>query len=284
MNYYERHIGDYLKDTAHLSLLEHGVYTRLLDVYYTRETPIPKSDVARLIGARSRDEKQALDAVLIEFFTLEADAYVQHRCDKEILKFADKSGKAKRSALARWDAKRLQSEGNADAMRTHSEGNAKAMLPVPNPQSQSPIPNTPKAPKGVDGFEEFWAAYPRKDAKPIALKAFLKVKAPVDQLLSAIAKQKQSEGWLKENGQFIPMPASWLNAERWNDGVMVVELDGDTRAAVEREGINKGQGPWDALAEDWATYKTRVRSSKSMPHLDLSKLGSMAAKAQGVHV
>jgi uncharacterized protein YdaU (DUF1376 family) len=32
VNYYERHIGDYLKDTAHLSLLEHGIYTRLLDV------------------------------------------------------------------------------------------------------------------------------------------------------------------------------------------------------------------------------------------------------------
>jgi hypothetical protein len=48
VNYYERHIGDYLKDTAHLSLLEHGIYTRLLDVYYTRECPIPKAEVSRL--------------------------------------------------------------------------------------------------------------------------------------------------------------------------------------------------------------------------------------------
>ncbi len=24
MNYYERHLGDYAKDTAHLSMLEHG--------------------------------------------------------------------------------------------------------------------------------------------------------------------------------------------------------------------------------------------------------------------
>ena len=34
MNYHKRHIGDYLKDTAHLSLLEH-VYARLLDVRTT---------------------------------------------------------------------------------------------------------------------------------------------------------------------------------------------------------------------------------------------------------
>ena len=53
MNYYERHIGDYLKDTAHLSLLEHGIYGRLLDIYYTREEPIQEAQVMRLVWARS---------------------------------------------------------------------------------------------------------------------------------------------------------------------------------------------------------------------------------------
>lgn len=89
MNYYERHIGDYLKDTAHLSLLEHGVYTRLLDVYYTREAPLPAADVARLIGARTREEKAALQVVLAEFFQLDGDAYRQPRADREIARFSD---------------------------------------------------------------------------------------------------------------------------------------------------------------------------------------------------
>ncbi|HTH08983.1 MAG TPA: YdaU family protein, partial [Acidovorax sp.] len=75
MNYYERHIGDYLKDTAHLSLLEHGVYTRLMDVYYTRESAIPEDQVARLIGARSKEEREALEAVLSEFFERTADGW-----------------------------------------------------------------------------------------------------------------------------------------------------------------------------------------------------------------
>ena len=87
MKYYERHIGDYLKDTAHLSLLEHGVYGRLLDVYYTREAPIPASDVARLVGARSREERAALDVVLQEFFTRDGDAWRHARCDREISDF-----------------------------------------------------------------------------------------------------------------------------------------------------------------------------------------------------
>lgn len=84
MNYYERHMGDYLKDTAHLSLLEHGIYGRLLDVYYTREAPIPLDQAARLIGARSKDERAALEIVLHEFFVQKTDGFHQARCDAEI--------------------------------------------------------------------------------------------------------------------------------------------------------------------------------------------------------
>ena len=89
MNYYERHIGDYLKDTAHLSLLEHGVYTRLMDVYYTRESAIPANEAARLIGARSKDEREALQAVLTEFFVLIDGAWNQKRCDEELMVYRD---------------------------------------------------------------------------------------------------------------------------------------------------------------------------------------------------
>jgi uncharacterized protein YdaU (DUF1376 family) len=84
VNFYKRHIGDYLKDTAHLSLLEHGVYTRLLDVYYTRESGIPDAQAARLIGARSKDELAALKVVLGEFFELVDGSWVQDRCEREI--------------------------------------------------------------------------------------------------------------------------------------------------------------------------------------------------------
>lgn len=84
MNFYKRHIGDYLKDTAHLSLLEHGVYTRLLDVYYTREAGIPDDQAARLIGARARDELSALKVVLDEFFELVDGTWMQQRCEREI--------------------------------------------------------------------------------------------------------------------------------------------------------------------------------------------------------
>lgn len=84
MNYYKRHIGDYLKDTAHLSLLEHGIYTRLLDVYYTRESAIPEAQAARLIGARSEAEREAMQLVLDEFFELRDGVWIQRRCEREL--------------------------------------------------------------------------------------------------------------------------------------------------------------------------------------------------------
>jgi uncharacterized protein YdaU (DUF1376 family) len=84
MNFYKRHIGDYIKKAGHLTLLEHGIYARLMDVYYTREAGIPEDKAARLIGARSKDELQALANVLDEFFTLVDGLWTQNRCEEEI--------------------------------------------------------------------------------------------------------------------------------------------------------------------------------------------------------
>jgi uncharacterized protein YdaU (DUF1376 family) len=145
VNYYERHIGDYLKDTAHLSLLEHGVYTRLLDVYYTRETGIPDDQAARLVGARSKEEREALRAVLAEYFVLADGMHTQARSDREIARFQDKQRKAKAAADARWSesGRNANAFPSADAkpMRTHTERNATRARPQsPDTKPQTPNP------------------------------------------------------------------------------------------------------------------------------------------------
>ena len=62
MNYYPHHIGDYLKDTAHLTMIEDGAYRRLIDLYYLHEQPLPseKRQVYRLARASSPAEKKAV--------------------------------------------------------------------------------------------------------------------------------------------------------------------------------------------------------------------------------
>ena len=71
-----------------------------------------------------------------------------------------------------------------------------------------------------DGFAAFWEQYPKKVAKPEALKAWKKIK-PSSQvladLMAALEKHKASVDWIKDGGQFIPYPASWLNRGRWED-------------------------------------------------------------------
>lgn len=71
-------------------------------------------------------------------------------------------------------------------------------------------------------FDEFWTAYPKKRAKEGAMKAFAKRKPDrelLDQMLKAIETQRRSDDWVKDNGQFIPYPATWLNDGRWTDEV-----------------------------------------------------------------
>lgn len=98
MNYYQHHIGDYRRDTAHLSLLEHGVYRQLLDWYYLSEEPIPEQTevVIRRLSARTDDEKKAVQTVLDEFFFRD-NGYHHKRCDAEISAYRAKADRARKN-------------------------------------------------------------------------------------------------------------------------------------------------------------------------------------------
>lgn len=162
MNYYEHHLGDYAQATAHLSLLEDAVYSRLIRKYYASEKPIP-ADVAavqRLVGARSKEERAAVETVLNEFFELRDDGWHQARCDAEIARYQDKQDKAKRSANARWNKRNEHTEGNAIAMRTHmrthSEGNA-LQTPDTRKEKEKKEKSTPDKP--ADVLDSVWADF-----------------------------------------------------------------------------------------------------------------------------
>lgn len=69
-------------------------------------------------------------------------------------------------------------------------------------------------------FERFWFVYPKKVGKKEAYRAFKKANKPVQLLVAAVNAQLQSEQWNKENGRFIPNPATWLNQGRWDDQII----------------------------------------------------------------
>lgn len=97
MNFYKRHLGDYAKDTAHLTMIEHGAYGLLLDRYYSTEQPINADQAYRLARARTEEEKAAVDAVLDEYFILVDGAWVNGRCEEEIIKASGEIEAAKQN-------------------------------------------------------------------------------------------------------------------------------------------------------------------------------------------
>jgi len=69
-------------------------------------------------------------------------------------------------------------------------------------------------------FSEFWRTYPKKVGKDAAWRAWQKRRpdaALLASMLTALGWQSRQENWLKENGQYVPNPATWLNAGRWED-------------------------------------------------------------------
>lgn len=68
-------------------------------------------------------------------------------------------------------------------------------------------------------FDAFWDAYPKKSAKPAARKAFkaAKINGHLSEVIGDIESRLLSEAWLKNGGQFIPNPATYLNQRRWED-------------------------------------------------------------------
>lgn len=87
-------------------------------------------------------------------------------------------------------------------------------------------------------FDTFWDEYPNRKGKPKAREAFKKAikKTTLETMLSAIQKQKHSSQWTRDNGQYIPYPATWLNQERWDDEV---DTNGSSTGHSDEPGLQR---------------------------------------------
>jgi len=89
MNYYKFHIGDYRKDTSHLTNEEHFIYRHLIDWYYLDESPIPNDNqtITRRLKLKS-DWLQYLTNVLNDFFEETESGYIHRRIEHEIKEYS----------------------------------------------------------------------------------------------------------------------------------------------------------------------------------------------------
>lgn len=102
-------------------------------------------------------------------------------------------------------------------------------------------------------FEQFWSAWPRREAKKAALRAWNKLSTS-DRIAALQALPKHVEQWRKEGRArcHIPHPSTWLNGERWED-----ELGGDIFPSVPKPKQQSGP-PW------WTSHMLMERMGREV--------------------
>ena len=130
---------------------------------------------------------------------------------------ADKQTPSKTEANGKQSVSTLEANDKQAPSKTEAEEGSRKKEVGSRIKEESIPPVSP--PLGA-GFEEFWAAYPRKVGKQAAWKAWSKLKPSAEltkAILAAVEYQCNCPQWQKDGGQYIPNPATWLNQGRWED-------------------------------------------------------------------
>lgn len=134
--------------------------------------------------------------------------------------------------------------------------------PKGNPQRATT--KSAKAEKMAPGFDAFWEAYPRKQGRNDAEKAWQKL-APSPELLAdilkAVGEQRAWPDWREAAGKYVPHAATWLNGHRWTDQAQPLgaeSTDGEQSTAAWWRSSSGNQGMAASLGvvrkqgeEDW---------------------------------
>jgi uncharacterized protein YdaU (DUF1376 family) len=229
-NFYRRFPGDYLRDTQHLTALEHGIYTLLLDTLYATEKPIRSRENAyRIVRCRDDDEpvsesfpsRAECDKIIDEFF-IENRKGITHKRVKEEIKMAQN-----RAKIARFNGL----HGGRPKTQQKPSGLAK-----PNPEKSSPDSRLPDSRLQTteesktntqtvlvppeNAFQTFWRGYPKKVNEKAAFREWVHcigIHEHLEEILTVIMKYETSGLW--DDPKHIPNPESFIRDRRWRDEV-----------------------------------------------------------------
>ena len=168
-----------------------------------------------------------------------------------------------------------KAEADADANKTPS--------PPPGGTPAAPVGDVPQTPKAkgrrqrrpkVDlsndpGFLSFWEVYPKKLSKLNAMNAWAKI-TPTDdvvrRIVSDVTAKRNSPDWIKDGGQFIPHPATYLNGRRWEDMFEAPETKETLEAKLlAHRGCPSHVNRSNATPEDLAEYAEMLKRYKALP-------------------
>lgn len=188
----------FIAETVHLTNVEVGIYTRLLNFHWTKNAKPFKTEDAFIICQCKDDKcKSQVIKILNEFFHLgiNNNTWTNKRVVEEHQYLTDKY--AKRSKA-----------GKLGAIAKHS-ASGKTMAPIPNP---NPKPNKYNY---CDSFEELWDKLDiRRGAKYNAHKEFIKLEGDGDLTVEFLAETYNRQ--MKDvDVKFVPHFSTWLHQRRW---------------------------------------------------------------------
>lgn len=236
MNFYKHYIGDFQRDTGHLSLTERGAYLALMHHYYATEMPLPNDHGAlcRIAGAFTKAEQDAVKAVT-RFFIVVESGLMHSRIEAELEKAGKQADTNRRIAQER-EAKRKEAR-TLNEQSTNRATSRETVGSTNDQPNQTPDTNKEKH-MSADAdlptrFSEFWDNWPgsqRKVAKAECQKRWKarRLDSVADQILGHVAAMRQTKQW--QDG-FEPAPLTYLNQKRWEDGIQA--------------DLGPGEQPWE---------------------------------------
>ena len=220
MNFFKLYIGDYQRDTAHLSVTEHGAFLLMLQHYYATEKPLPTGKALhRMLRAQDKAEREAIDAVAAQFWTETPGGLINERADAEITKASAQADTNRTIAQAR-EAKRKAAREQHDKSTNRATNDQPNQTPDTRHQTKDksnrhtesirPLRDdcTPLDWEAWRGFFEAehgiacdpYSHHDRAKLKPIAT-AWANSKVTVGQMRKAIA---QAQSQAKEPIAYLP--------------------------------------------------------------------------------
>jgi uncharacterized protein YdaU (DUF1376 family) len=147
-HWYPHYIGDYNKDTSHLSMVEHGAYRLLMDHYYATKQALPANaeQLHRICTAFADDEKKAIESVLSQFFAIGDDGYHNKRADDLIARMRAISGKRRKAAKSK------AQKHHANALQVQSKWGAND--PITTATTTTTSKATPEGGGAEGGFRD----------------------------------------------------------------------------------------------------------------------------------
>ena len=134
--------------------------------------------------------------------------------------FSEKQTKAKKAnGFFEKQTKAKKPDNDTDTDNdTDNDNDNDIIIPPISPKVETDADAKPDAQERR--FDEFWDLYPKKVGKKAAQSSWKRIHpdaALFDRIIQSVTAAKRSEQWIRENGRFIPNPATWLNQGRWDD-------------------------------------------------------------------